>query len=183
MSNKEKREKCIIIGPSGSGKDFLLRELVKMGLNPLIKYTTRPPRKNETNGVDYYFISDEEFKKSLDNNQFISYQTFNVTPVGRDPEIWYYGIKQEDFDTCQVVILTPFEWSQIPKENRKNFFVVLLDIPENIRESRIANRNDDNDSIKRRIEADRKDFQDFNEYDLKIRDHEFEPKMVFDLME
>jgi len=183
MSEIIKTEKCIIIGPSGSGKDYLLRELVKMGLKPLIKYTTRPPRVKETNGVDYYFINDAEFKESIERGDFISYQTFNVTPVGREPEVWYYGIKKEDFDKSQVLILTPSEWYQIPKENRKKFFLVLLEIPKEIRESRISYRNDNNDSIKRRIEADRLDFQDFNEYDLCIRDPEFEPKMVYDLME
>jgi guanylate kinase len=183
MNSKEKKEKCIILGPSGSGKDFLLRQLVEMGLRPLVKYTTRPPRKLEKNKVDYYFIDDKTFKDSIDKGEFITYQSFNVTPVGRDPEVWYYGIKQEDFDICQVVILTPFEWEQLPKEDRKKLFVVLLDIPQNIRESRIANRNDDNDSVRRRIEADRIDFEGFKDYDLCIRDYEFEAKMVYDLME
>lgn len=51
-----------IIGKSSSGKDTIFKKLIadkKMNLKPVISYTTRPIRRNEMNGVEYYFIDDE----------------------------------------------------------------------------------------------------------------------------
>ena len=87
-----KNEKMIIIGKSGSGKDHLMRELIKKGLKPCVKYTTRPQRKNEIQGVNYNFISESEFQNLLNGNKFITTQNFTVTPYNKDPEIWHYGI-------------------------------------------------------------------------------------------
>ena len=56
-----KTEKIIITGKSGSGKDWLLRQLEKEGLKVSVKTTTRPQRKNEVQSVTYNFIQDGEF--------------------------------------------------------------------------------------------------------------------------
>ena len=52
-----------LIGKAGSGKDTLLQNLIddNKGWNEIISCTTRPPREGEKNGVNYYFLSDEEF--------------------------------------------------------------------------------------------------------------------------
>ena len=63
------------------------------------------------------------------------------------------------------------------------FFVVYLDIDMEIRRKRISKRNDNNDSIERRLEADEIDFKDYKYYDLKITDPEFEAEWVYDLMD
>ena len=66
---------------------------------------------------------------------------------------------------------------------RKSCFVVYLDIDRNIRESRLLGRQDKNDSITRRLDADDVDFQDYKDYDLKITDPEFSADDVYDLMD
>lgn len=181
-SKVDKREKCIILGPSGSGKDYLKRKLVEKGLIPLVKYTTRPKRTGEVEGVEYRFVTREEFEEKDSVNSFWSKQEFTVWPKEGEPQIWLYGISAEDFENSQVMILTPGEFSQLSGRERKNLFVVYLDIPEKIRRERIMVRRDPNDNIDRRIAADALDFQDFGDYDLKIRDHEFDVDMVWDLM-
>lgn len=64
-----------VSGPSGAGKttvcDKLLEE--KKDLHFSISCTTRPPRKGEVHGEDYYFISAEEFKEKVENDEFIEY--------------------------------------------------------------------------------------------------------------
>lgn len=177
-----KKEKLIITGASGSGKDWLLRQLAKEGLKTSVKTTTRPQRKNEFQSVTYNFISDSEFQSLLENNQLFCHQTFNVTPEGRDPETWYYGLTKKEFDNSQAFIMTPGEIEQIDPLLRKNLFIVYLDIDRDIREKRISGRNDMNDSIKRRLDADEIDFKNFKDYDLKITDPEFEVEMVLSLM-
>ena len=74
-----KSEKVLILGKSGSGKDYLMRKLVERGLKGCLKWTTRPQRKHEQQGVTYNFVSDEQFTESINENKFLTYQTFNVT--------------------------------------------------------------------------------------------------------
>jgi guanylate kinase len=61
--------------------------------------------------------------------------------------------------------------------------VVYLDIDRSVRESRLLGRQDKNDSVTRRLDADDIDFQSYNDYDLKITDPEFSSDDVYDLMD
>src|SRR3990167_7359821 len=64
----------VISGPSRSGKNTIAKELLKdrtLNLAQAITCTTRPPRENEKNGVDYYFLSSSQFQEMIDNDGFI----------------------------------------------------------------------------------------------------------------
>lgn len=65
----------IISGPSGSGKSTLLGRLLKEenDLYFSISSTTRAPRQGETEGVNYYFINKDEFKKGIDADEFLEW--------------------------------------------------------------------------------------------------------------
>ena len=65
----------IISGPSGSGKSTLLSRLLKEenDLYFSISSTTRAPRQGETEGVNYYFINKDEFKKGIDADEFLEW--------------------------------------------------------------------------------------------------------------
>ena len=181
--SKDKHEKLIILGKSGSGKDFLMRKIVKKDLIGCLKMTTRPQRKHEVQFVTYNFVADWTFKEKIENDEFLCYQTFNVTPEGKEPETWYYGITKEEFERAQVFIMTPGEFKCIDSETRKNCFVVYLDIDREIREDRILGRNDKNDSVQRRLDADEEDFKGFGDYDLRVTDPDFTAEDVYDLMD
>ena len=176
MSNK-KQEKLIIAGPSGSGKDFLLRGLIKKDLKYSPKFTTRPKRSLETEGKEYNFIDNLTFENLNKEGLIKVYQSFII-----NNNTWYYGITKENFDSNQVFIMTPYEINQLTEKELKGCFLVYLDIDLNVRRKRISGRNDNNDSIERRLEADELDFKDFKNYDLKITDPEFEADWVYDLM-
>ena len=92
-------------------------------------------------------------------------------------------IFKEDFNNSQAFIMTPGELNQIDPITRKKCFVVYLDIDRSVRENRILKRNDDNDSVIRRLDADEIDFQNFKDYDLKITDPEFESIDIINLMD
>ena len=66
----------ILSAPSGSGKSTLASHLLSEieSLSFSISSTTRNIRKNEKNGVDYYFISQKEFKQNINNNNFIEWE-------------------------------------------------------------------------------------------------------------
>lgn len=173
----EKTEKLIIIGQSGSGKDYLRRGLLKKGLRYHPKFTTRPKRNHEVEGVDYNFITKEEFESLKVNESIKVYQSFNI-----NGDIWYYGITEQNFNDNQLFIMTPEEISQLTDKDLSGCFVVYLDIDMETRRKRLFRRNDKNDSIERRLLADIEDFKDYSYYDLKITDPDFSSDEVFDLM-
>jgi len=180
-----KKEKLIILGKSGSGKDFLMREISKKNLNPCLKWTTRPKRTREEQGREYNFVSRNEFERAINNNEMIAHQLFTVTPLNSEPEEWYYGLSKKDFNDSQVVIMTPGEYDLLNFEevDRKELFVVYLNIDRQTREDRLYNREDKMDSIKRRLDADDVDFSNFKDYDLMVRDPEFSSEDIYNLMD
>jgi guanylate kinase len=97
-----KKGKLVIIsGPSGSGKTSICKIL---GKNPKIKqsvsYTTRKPRGDERDGIEYCFIEKNEFEKLIDENKFIEYAEYcgylYGTPV---------ALIKEAIDSEEILIL------------------------------------------------------------------------------
>lgn len=73
------RGKLIIISaPSGTGKStiigWLMREHPELNLAFSISCTSRPPRGTEQNGVEYFFLTPEEFRQKIDNDEFLEYE-------------------------------------------------------------------------------------------------------------
>ena len=185
VQKHNKKEKLIIIGKSGSGKDYMVRQMSKKGLLAGIKTTSRPQRKGEVQWDTYEFVATWTFTEMIKNDDFLVMQEFVVTPVDRDPETWYYGLTKKEFDRAQAFIMTPAELLMLDAETRKGCFVVYLDIDRKIREERVLRRRDMNDSIKRRMDADDEDFKEFNktgDYDLRVTDEDFNADDVWALM-
>ena len=65
----------MVAGPSGAGKDTLLKEVMKgLNLHLSVSATTRKPRPGEVEGRDYHFISDDEFDRLLADNAFLEWK-------------------------------------------------------------------------------------------------------------
>ncbi len=68
----------IFSAPSGSGKStivqWLMKEHPELNLYFSISATSRPPRGTEQHGVEYYFLTPEEFRQRIDNNEFLEYE-------------------------------------------------------------------------------------------------------------
>ena len=68
----------IVSAPSGSGKStivhYLMEEHPEFRLAFSVSATSRPPRGEERDGVDYYFLSEEEFRRHIENNDFLEYE-------------------------------------------------------------------------------------------------------------
>ena len=78
-----------LIGKSASGKDSILKRVLRAGaMNGIIHCTTRPQRIHEENGTDYYFLSNKDFLKELEKGNILVANTFNN---------WNYGIKSDAF--------------------------------------------------------------------------------------
>src|SRR5437867_7786478 len=72
---KEKGKVVIVSAPSGSGKSTLVTNLLTevSDLAFSVSYTTRRPRGNEKDGVEYFFVSEEVFEKMIEEDQFVEY--------------------------------------------------------------------------------------------------------------
>jgi guanylate kinase len=170
----DKKEKIIVIGKGTSGKDYLTRYLESKGLKRCVTSTTRPKRTTETVGVDYNYLTNDEFTSMINEGKFQEWASFND---------WHYGTTKDDFETNQVFIKTPSGINQMTKEDRERSFIVYIDISEEVRRERLSKRNDSNDSIERRLEADERDFENFDDYDMRITDPDFDPEIVYLLAE
>ena len=78
----------ILSGPSGCGKDTVIEELMKNNdrVTVSVSSTTRAKRDNETDGVNYNFVTAEEFRRLIDNGEMLEYAEYNGnlygTPIG-----------------------------------------------------------------------------------------------------
>jgi guanylate kinase len=65
----------VISGPSGVGKDSVIARMKEMGLNVhfVVTATTRPARPEEVNGVDYFFLTSDQFAEMIDQGEFLEY--------------------------------------------------------------------------------------------------------------
>lgn len=73
----------IMSGPSGAGKSTITKAVSKeLNIPLMISATTRKPRENEKNGVDYYFLSHSEFEKKIEQNDLLEYEKIHENYYG-----------------------------------------------------------------------------------------------------
>ena len=87
----------IFCAPSGSGKSTMVKHLLTRHPDRFelsVSCTTRPPRGQEVHGKEYYFISVEEFKKRIENNDFIEYEQVY--------EGLYYGTLKSEIERIEA---------------------------------------------------------------------------------
>ena len=167
-----RKKRIILAGKGGSGKDHLRNLLVEKGFKYCISFTTRPKRPAEIEGEDYFFIDEKEFKEMIDNDSFIEYVNFNQ---------WYYGTPKDQFQSSNVLIMTPSGIFKLSDEDRVQSFILFIDIDQETRRNRLSQRRDA-DAVERRIEADEKDFFEFSDYDAKIIDPNFTLENINELL-
>ena len=157
--------RIVLCGKAASGKDHMRKVLGSSGFRYGVSYTTRPPRKGEVNGRDYYFISINEFEALLKDGYWYEWVEFNG---------WYYGTSQDQFHKdCDLFIMTPTGVSKIHPEDRLNTTIIYLDIYLETRKSRLTQRDMPGDSMERRIMADEADFKQFTDFDIRITNTDF----------
>ena len=141
----------ILVGESASGKSSIEKHLVEnYGYNKVVSYTTREPRESEVDGVDYHFISVEQFYKLKGQNFFAETAMYNN---------WYYGIAKEDCTDDKVAVLTPHGLRQVSKLPDINATSFYINVPRRDRLIKILQRGD---SIE---EAYRRNLSDVGQFD------------------
>lgn len=144
----------IFSAPSGSGKTTIVKWLLAEGL-PMefsVSATSRQPRVGEVNGKDYYFLTAEEFRKKIEQNEFIEWEEvytdkFYGTFKSEITRIWNNG-KHVIFD---VDVLGGLNLKKIFGEKALSLFVMPPSVQE--LEKRLRSRNTDAEEIiKQRVD-------------------------------
>lgn len=142
----------ILIGPSASGKTEIAKLLIKnFNFKKFVTTTTRLPRVNEINDIDYHFISVNEFNNKIKDNKFIEYVFYNDN---------YYGTTLEEIDNNKVLILEPKGLKEFLKLNNKNIVSFYIDASKETRCKRMVDRKDNENEILKRINSDDKYFEE-----------------------
>jgi guanylate kinase len=156
----------ILSSPSGAGKTTLTKKIQQKYQNFKISvsHTTRKPRPNEVEGVDYFFVTHEEFKKKISNNEFYEYAKIFDNFYGTSRVSVNLLLKKNNN------ILFDIDWQgtlQLSKFKELKLIKIFL-LPPNKKEleNRLVQRNQDNiDIISKRLEAYEIDIHHWSDYD------------------
>lgn len=160
----------VLMGKSATGKDTVFKRLVgmkKLALRTVVGYTTRPIRKGEVNGKEYYFVSIEKWQKLQEENKVIESRTYH-TVVGD----WHYftaddgqiDLKEQDY----LFISTLSGYVQLKKHFGKEAVLPLyIEVEDDQRLWRSVCRErrqekPNYEEVCRRFLADQQDFSEEN---------------------
>jgi guanylate kinase len=164
----------VIAAPSGAGKTTLVRALIERmpELRFSVSFTTRKPRVAEVDGVDYRFVSDDEFRRMINAGEFLEY--------ARVFDHWY-GTGKASVESLRAqgfTVLLEIDWqgarqvrSRAP--DARTIFIVPPSIPD--LELRLRGRKTDSDAvIARRLGDSVSDLRHWTEFDYIIVNDDIE---------
>lgn len=155
-----------LIGKAGVGKDSIQKvtcELHPLMFHPIVSCTTRPAREGEIEGVDYHYITLNEFTRKVLNGDMLEATEF------RD---WFYGTTLESLskDKINIGVFNPAGVEALLEDSRLDVTVFEVVAPDKQRLMRYLNREENPDCAEmcRRYFTDEKDFADldFDRYQI-----------------
>lgn len=150
----------LLIGASASGKTEISKSLRKFfGIVKAITHTTRAPRNGEIDGVDYYFVSEEDFLQLEKKSFFVETTSYNGN---------HYGCSKGEIADDKAVVVDPEGLKSFLKLQDKSIVTFYLEASEETRIERMRKRGDSEENIAKRIENDKVAFS--NE---KVKDVDF----------
>ena len=157
----------VVSAPSGAGKTSVCRRVMELcpEIHFSVSVTTRPPRLGEQEGRDYHFVSVEQFRGMIDRGEFVEW----VENYGN-----YYGTSQKTMDAFLergddlLLDIEPRGAGAIRKRFPQAVFVFIL--PPSIDElrRRLAKRGENEEVLKRRLDASLSEIKEASWYDYII---------------
>tara|TARA_B100001939_G_C16847944_1_gene576082 strand:- start:232 stop:819 length:588 start_codon:yes stop_codon:yes gene_type:complete len=158
----------ILSSPSGVGKTTLTKKIQQkyQSFKISVSHTTRLPRSNEVDGVDYHFVSKEKFKKLINENQFYEYAKIYEN---------YYGTSKRNVDETikKNDLLFDIDWQgtkQLTKfKNLKLIKIFLITENKNELKNRLLKRNQNTrEEVEKRFNSFEEDIKHWHDYDYII---------------
>ncbi|MCF6340866.1 MAG: guanylate kinase [Sulfurimonas sp.] len=159
----------VLSGPSGSGKSSLLAEVI----NDIgecyfsISTTTRPIRKGEVNGVHYHFVDEEEFKKDIDEDQFLEYAFVHGNYYGTSIKPVKKALKEGKLVLFDIDVQGNTIVTNRLGDITTSVFISSPTLSE-LKKRLEARSTDAKEVIDRRVKMARKEIQRISEYDYLI---------------
>ncbi len=170
----------VVSAPSGVGKTTVIRYLLRQrqDLTLTVSATTRKPRLGEREGIDYYFISEDEFRSKIEKNQFLEYAKVHDA---------FYGTLKSEFEERlrsdkHVILELDIQGMRSIKAIYPEAISVFI-LPPSMREmeNRLRNRGTESEEkIKMRISRAIEEMKFRNEFDYNIINYEVE-QSAYDL--
>ncbi len=177
-SNKQDGKLFVFAAPSGAGKTTLVHAVERKHpeLRFSISYTTREPRINEANGVDYLFISEDEFMRLRDAGEMLEYaQVFdNYYATSRSQ------VEMHLADNRNVVLEIDWQGAQQVRESMPDCITIFI-MPPTLAEleRRLRDRRTDKpDVIERRLRDAQSDMAHWNEFDHVIINDDLDEAVI-----
>jgi len=164
----------IVSGPSGSGKSTLVQKVLELpGTLLAVSYTTRAPRRTETAGKWYNFVTEAEFQQMVARGEFLEYaQVFGKNWYGT-PRKWLDEALAQQRD----LVLEIDVQGALQAKRKLPGAVAIFVLPPSAAdlERRIRERGQDSeDEIQRRLERARQEILNYNSYDFAIINDDLE---------
>ena len=153
------RKIFIFVGPSASGKTTVEEELIAEGASRWVVSTTRAKRANEIEGVDYNFLSVEEFKKNKAN-------FLHIIKITED---WLYGYpeppKSKGAILISIINVEPaLKLKKILEEKGEEVYIISFQISKDIRKKLLQKRGDKEKDIKVRFSREEDQAKSFSNF-------------------
>lgn len=149
----------VISGPSGSGKGTIIKEVIKKisDLIYSVSYTTRPKREGEIEGKDYFFISEDEFEKLIDEDFFIEWAKVYDYYYGTSKEFVIENLRDGKDVILEIEIQGAKKIREIyDKKNAVFIFIAPPDFKELERRIMNRKRGETEEEIKKRMDFAKK---------------------------
>ena len=178
IKNRETKGILIVISsPSGAGKTSICKELLRLDrkIKPSISVTTRKPRNNETNGVDYIFVSDSDFNEQISKGNFLEYANVFSNKYGT------LASTTEKLLSDNYDVLFDIDWqgTQQLSQNNNNILTIFILPPNKAEiERRLKKRETENSEsiniVSERMSKFEDELSHWKEYDYVVTNDDFE---------
>ena len=159
----------VLSSPSGAGKTTLVKKISKeKNFSISVSHTTRKPRSYEIDGTHYFFVSNNEFKKLINNKKFLEYAKVFKNYYGSSKDIVIEKLNKGEN------VIFDIDWQgteQIKNKNLKYKIITVFILPPSRDElfKRLLNRdNNDKKIAKERMQQFKEDVLHWNDYDFVV---------------
>ena len=159
----------VLSSPSGAGKTTLVKKIAKEKKFKIsISYTTRKPRTSESNGRDYFFIEENEFKSLIQNQEFLEYAKVFENYYGSSKSQVLEHLKNGDS------VIFDIDWQgteQIKKQKLNYNLITFFILPPSKEElfKRLKNRDmKDKNIVEKRMKQFNEDIDHWGSYDFVV---------------